>query len=142
MYRLFAAASLVLLASASALAQVIDPLTSGRRILEAERMQSGERVVLDGILDEPVWTRARHGGEFIQQDPTLGAPPTERTEVRVAFSQDHLYIGVICFDSEPDKLQGNSSKRDEFLSGDDRFMWTLDTFLNQQTGYFFERLSR
>ncbi len=138
MYRLFAAASLVLLASASAWAQVIDPLTSGRRILEAERMTSEERVVLDGILDEPVWTRAKHGGEFIQQDPTLGAPPTERTEVRVAFSQDHLYIGVICFDSEPDKLQGNTSKRDEFLSADDRFMWTMDTFLNQQTGYFFE----
>ena len=65
-------------------------------------------------------------------------PPTERTEVRVAFNQDHLYIGVICFDSEPDKLQGNTSKRDEFLSADDRFMWTMDTFLNQQTGYFFE----
>ena len=29
-------------------------------------------------------------------------------------------------------------KRDEFLSADDRFMWTMDTFLNQQTGYFFE----
>ena len=138
MYRLFAAASLVLLASTSAWSQAIDPLTSGRRILEAERMQADERVVLDGILDEPVWTRAKHGGEFIQQDPILGAAPTERTEVRVAFSQDHLYIGVICFDSEPDKLQGNTSKRDEFLSADDRFMWTMDTFLNQQTGYFFE----
>ncbi len=101
-------------------------------------MQGDERVVLDGILDEPVWTRAKHGGEFIQQDPVLGAAPTERTEVRVVFSQDHLYIGVICFDSEPDKLQGNTSKRDEFLSADDRFMWTMDTFLNQQTGYFFE----
>ena len=45
---------------------------------------------------------------------------------------------MICFDSEPDKLLGNTSKRDEFLSADDRFMWTIDTFLNQQTGYFFE----
>ncbi len=42
------------------------------------------------------------------------------------------------FDSEPDKLKGNTRKRDEFLSADDRFMWTMDTFLNQQTGYFFE----
>src|SRR5690606_24853069 len=25
-----------------------------------------------------------------------------------------------------------------FLSADDRFMWTIDTFLDQQSGYFFE----
>jgi len=138
MLRLIAVAGLVLLSTTSAWSQAIDPLTSGRRILEAERMQPEERVVLDGILDEPVWKRAKDAGEFVQQDPTLGAAPTERTEIRVAFSQDHLYIGVICFDSEPDKLQGNTRKRDEFLSADDRFMWTMDTFLNQQTGYFFE----
>ena len=72
------------------------------------------------------------------QDPVLGGTPTERTEVRVVFNQDHLYIGATLYDSEPDKLKGNTRKRDEFLSADDRFMWTMDTFLNQQTGYFFE----
>jgi hypothetical protein len=119
-------------------AQPPDILTEGRRVVRAERMSPDERIVLDGILDESVWKRASHGGEFVQQDPVLGAEPTERTEVRFAFNGDHLYMGVICFDSEPDKLQGNTSKRDEFLSADDRFMWTMDTFLNQQTGYFFE----
>ncbi len=134
----FFAGMLLVLGAVSASAQSLDPLTSGRRLLHAERMQEEERITLDGVLDEPVWQRARHGGEFIQQDPVLGADPTERTEVRVAFNRDHLYIGVINFDSEPDKLQGNTSKRDEFLSADDRFMWTMDTFLNEQTGYFFE----
>ena len=115
-----------------------DIMNSGRRVVRAERMTTEEEIVLDGRLDEPVWQRAVSGGEFVQQDPVLGAEPTERTEIRFAFNKDHLYMGVICFDSEPDKLQGNTSKRDEFLSADDRFMWTMDTFLNQQTGYFFE----
>ena len=106
--------------------------------MTAERMRDDERIELDGVLDEPVWKRAQHGGEFIMQDPVLGGTPTERTEVRIVFNQDHLYIGVTCHDSEPDKLLGNTRKRDEFLSADDRFMWTIDTFLNQQTGYFFE----
>ncbi|MCC7243239.1 MAG: carbohydrate binding family 9 domain-containing protein [Acidobacteria bacterium] len=119
-------------------AQAPDILNSGRRIMYAERMLPDERIVLDGVLDEPVWARARSAGEFVQQDPVLGATPTERTEVRIAFNRTHLYMGVVCFDSEPDKLAGNTSKRDEFLSADDRFMWTMDTFLNQQTGYFFE----
>ena len=100
-------------------------------------------IVLDGVLDEPVWRRAVHGGEFIQQDPVLGAQPTERTGgPRVAFNRDHLYIGVICFDSEPDKLQGNTSKRDEFLGADDRFMWTMDTFPEPADGLLLRDESR
>jgi Domain of unknown function (DUF5916) len=113
-------------------------MQSGRRTMTAERMRDDEQIVLDGILDEPVWDRAQHGGEFVMQDPVLGGPPTERTEVRVVFNKDHLYIGATLYDSEPDALKGNTMKRDEFLSADDRFMWTMDTFLNQQTGYFFE----
>jgi Domain of unknown function (DUF5916) len=119
-------------------AQQDDILKSGRRILSAERMRDSERITLDGILDEPQWQRAISAGDFIMQDPILGATPTEPTDIRIVFNKDHLYIGVTCRDSEPDKLLGNTRKRDEFLSADDRFMWTMDTFLNEQTGYFFE----
>jgi hypothetical protein len=122
----------------TAAAQATDVMNSGRRTMTAERMRDGERIVLDGVLDEPAWDRAQHGGEFVMQDPVLGGTPTERTEVRVVYNRDHLYIGATMFDSEPDRLRGNTRKRDEFLSADDRFMWTMDTFLNQQTGYFFE----
>ena len=113
-------------------------MKSGRRVMTAERLHDGEHISLDGVLDEPAWKRATSAGEFIMQDPILGGTPTESTEVRVVFNKDHLYIGVLNRDSEPDKLLGNTRKRDEFLSADDRFMWTIDTFLNQQTGYFFE----
>ena len=132
-----------LMAPASAWAQpptppAADILSSGRRTMTAERMRDDEHIVLDGVLDEAVWGRAQHAGEFIMQDPVLGGTPTERTEIRIVFNKDHLYIGATLYDSEPDKLKGNTRKRDEFLSADDRFMWTMDTFLNQQTGYFFE----
>ena len=128
----------VLLLAPEVSAQVSDVMNSGRRTMTAERMRDDERIQLDGVLDEPAWGRAQHGGEFTMQDPVLGSTPTERTEIRVVFNRDHLYIGATMFDSEPDKLKGNTRKRDEFLSADDRFMWTMDTFLNQQTGYFFE----
>lgn len=119
-------------------AQPSDVMNSGRRVVTAERLTENERVVLDGVLDEAAWSRATSAGEFVMQDPTLGGAPTEKTDIRVVFNKDHLYIGVTNYDSEPDKLLGNTRKRDEFLSADDRFMWTMDTFLNQQTGYFFE----
>ena len=47
-------------------------------------------------------------------------------------------MGVTCFDSEPDKWLGYQRRRDEFLPSDDRFMWTIDTFLDARSGYFFE----
>lgn len=111
---------------------------SGRRIMVAERLREGETITLDGRLDEAVWSRAAPATDFIMQDPIFGGTPTEPTEVRIVFDRDNLYMGVTAHDSEPDRLMGNTMKRDEFLSADDRFMWTIDTFLDQQSGYFFE----
>jgi hypothetical protein len=109
-----------------------------RRAVPAERMNDGERITLDGIFDEPVWKRARPADDFIQVDPSNGRPATEATEVRIAFSDDVFYMAVTCFDSEPDKWIGFQRRRDEFLPADDRFMWAIDTFLDERSGYFFE----
>ena len=54
--------------------------------------------------DEPAWEQAVPATDFIQKFPNNGAPSTERTEVRFLYDDDNLYVGVICFDSEPDKL--------------------------------------
>jgi hypothetical protein len=110
----------------------------GRREVDAARLGAAERIVLDGRLDEEVWSRAVPAADFIQIDPQNGRPATEPTEVRIAFGENALYMGVTCYDSAPDEWLGFQRGRDQFLLGDDRFMWTIDTFLDAQTGYFFE----
>jgi len=110
----------------------------GRRRMNAFRLNDGESVMLDGVLDEPIWSRAVPASDFIQQDPQNGRPATERTEVRIAFDDESLYMGVTCFDSEPEKWIGYQRRRDEGLNSDDRFQWVIDTFLDGRTGYFFE----
>jgi hypothetical protein len=109
-----------------------------RREVAAVRLAAGEAIALDGRLDEPAWQRAMPAGEFIQQDPDNGAPATERTEVRVLYERHRLYLGVLCHDSQPDRLLGNQMQRDQPFDADDRFRWTLDTYLDGRTGYFFE----
>ena len=109
-----------------------------RRIVEATRLDDTERIVLDGRLDEGIWLRALPARDFIQIDPRNGDPATEPTEVRMVFSKDTFYMGVTAYDSEPDKWLGFQRRRDEFLSSDDRFMWRIDTFLDERSGYFFE----
>jgi hypothetical protein len=109
-----------------------------RRLVEATRLSADERITVDGRFDEAVWTRAIPAKDFIQIDPRNGEPATEPTEVRIAFSRDAFYLGVTAFDSEPDKWLGFQRRRDEFLGSDDRFMWRIDTFLDERSGYFFE----
>jgi len=109
-----------------------------RRQIYVARLAEGERIVLDGRLDEGIWKQAQPAKDFVQIDPQNGTPATEPTEVRVVISKDAFYMGVTAFDSEPDKWLGYQRRRDEFLPADDRFMWRIDTFLDERSGYFFE----
>jgi hypothetical protein len=122
----------------SADAQITEENSSTRRTIRATRLQDGEKIEIDGRLDEAVWKQAVPAADFIQVDPLNGTPATEPTEVRIVFTKDAIYMGVTCFDSEPDKWLGFQRRRDEFLPADDRFMWTIDTFLDERSGYFFE----
>jgi hypothetical protein len=104
----------------------------------ALRLEDGERVRLDGVLDEPFWSRAVPATGFRQQEPREGELATEHTEVRVAFDAHNLYLGVLLHDSDPAGVIGRQLERNAGLGSDDRFMWVLDTFLDGRTGYFFE----
>ena len=110
----------------------------GRPRVKAMRLEPNETISVDGRLDEPIWQRALPATGFMQQDPANGEPATERTEVRFAFSGNNLYMGVICFDSEPTKWMGNTMLRDAALASGDRFQWTFDPFMDGRSGYFFE----
>ena len=92
---------------------------------------------LDGRIDEAVWATATPITDFTQQEPVEGDEPSERTEIRVVFDEDNLYIGAILYD-DPDGVLAFQRERDASLGTDDRFMWILDTFLDGRTGYFFE----
>src|SRR5262245_53252954 len=127
-----------LLVAAAAFAQQAATEPPPRPAVTAVRLGDGEAITLDGALDEAAWKRAIPAADFTQQIPQNGSAPTEATEVRFLYSRDALYMGVTCFDDEPDKLLGNTMKRDEGLRADDRFIWIFDTFLDARNGYYFE----
>ena len=109
-----------------------------RRVVEAILLEENESIDLDGWLDEAVWERAIPATDFLQQDPDNGKPATEPTEVRVVYGRTSLYLGILCLDSDSGALLGNQLQRDQPLEADDRFMWALDPFLDERSGYFFE----
>jgi hypothetical protein len=106
--------------------------------IQSLRIPDGERIRIDGVLDEAVWALAIPVTDFTQQDPVEGGVPSERTEIRILHDRDALYIGATFFDSDPRGIIGHQRRRNAGLGTDDRFMWVLDTFLDGRTGYFFE----
>ena len=126
---------MALLAPGSAFAQA-DAET--RPTVEAYALPGETDVILDGRLDEPFWDRADAAEGFLQQEPDEGGTATERTVVKVAFDEGHLYIGAMLYDSEPDAILDFQRQRDASLSTDDRFMWILDTYDDGRSAYFFE----
>ncbi|MCY4572425.1 MAG: carbohydrate binding family 9 domain-containing protein, partial [Gemmatimonadetes bacterium] len=106
-------------------------------VLEALPLPTSAAIDLDGRILEDIWQSATPITDFMQQEPVEGGTPSERTEIRVIFDTDHLYIGAILYD-DPDGILAYQRQRDAGLNTDDRFMWILDTFLDGRTGYFFE----
>lgn len=92
---------------------------------------------IDANLDEQAWQHAAVIDAFTQVDPVNNAPPTERTEVRLLYDADTLYLGVRCLDAEPDLVIARSMARDGSHGSDDRITFTLDTFADQRNGYIF-----
>src|SRR5712664_1697786 len=67
-------------------------------------VRASEKVILDGVLNDRVWEIALPATEFTQRDPDEGKPATERTELRVAYDDDALYVGARMLDREPKRI--------------------------------------
>ncbi len=73
-------------------------------------------IVIDGRLDEPDWAIAKPITEFRQTQPTEGAPATQRTEVRILYDADAIYIGARMYDSLGARgVHGLLVRRDQML---------------------------
>ena len=105
------------------------------RIADAVRTRA--RVVLDGHLDETDWAIATPAADFIQWQPTPGAPASERTEVRFLYDESNLYIGAQCFDSQPDRMIAKDLKEDFAPAESDFLGIFLDTLHDQRSGFLF-----
>ncbi len=104
---------------------------------EVRAVQAEEGPRLDGLVDEELWLKVPVATDFIQQDPDLGAPASQQTEVRFLFDGQTLFIGIICFDEQPQEIVVSQTRRDGSLGEDDSIQIVLDTFKDQQNGYIF-----
>ena len=72
---------------------------------------------IDGRLDDPAWPAAPVSEAFTQHYPDEGAPPTERTFVRVLYDDRNLYVGIDCWQTHSPIVR-RLQRRDGFLPSD------------------------
>lgn len=93
--------------------------------------------IIDGLLVDDVWKQGISMNDFMQQEPVPGSNPSLRTEFKIIYDDDNLYIGVICYDDEPDKIIAREMKWDGFISADDNIKLIFDTFNDDRSAYWF-----
>lgn len=94
-------------------------------------MRRIQPVTIDGRLDEPEWATAQPATDFRQAQPKPGDPATQRTEVRILFDDEALYIGAKLFDDLGRKgVRSQLVRRDQHTSNSDALELIFDTYHN------------
>ncbi|MSO57090.1 MAG: hypothetical protein EXQ55_09270 [Acidobacteria bacterium] len=111
---------------------------AGREQYQIEVRQTDRPPTIDGELGVEEWRNAVVVDSFTQQEPTNGEPATERTEVRLIYDSQRLYIAVHAYDSSPAGVIATEMRRDSpRLLDEDNFQVILDTFRDSRSGYMF-----
>src|SRR5918995_5123167 len=106
------------------------------RSVAATRVEQGPAI--DGDLaGDPVWQAAAPASEFWQEQPDEGQPSSEKTEVRIVYTADTLYVGVMCYDRDPGSIIVSDSRRDAPLDDTDSFRIIFDTYRDRLNGFVF-----
>jgi hypothetical protein len=112
--------------------------SGGRGAPAAAAARSGGAPVVDGdVLGDAAWQVPPVATEFWQERPEEGQPASERTEVRIIFTGETLYVGVVCYDRDPSGIIVSDARRDAPLEETDSFQLILDTYRDQLNGFVF-----
>ncbi len=118
------------------LAQDSSPAGAGPKTVQI--MRADIAPVLDGRLDDEVWSRAEIVDDLHQISPVEYAEPTEQTRIYILYTDDALYVGAELSYNDPDHIYARILRQEEAVFGDDLFAIYLDPFYDRRSGYRFE----
>lgn len=92
---------------------------------------------IDGDLTDPAWQTAPVLTNFIQNYPSYGVVASTKSEVRILYDNDAVYIGAYLYD-DPSLIRKQLTPRDGEQRQDvDYFSVFFDTYHDQQNGFQF-----
>ncbi|MBK6946981.1 MAG: hypothetical protein IPH16_01895 [Haliscomenobacter sp.] len=91
------------------------PVVAKKQLQAARALHA---IQIDGALTEAAWQAVSPGTDFITLEPVPGEPSSQKTEVKVIYDNTGIYIGAICWDTEPGGIQKELTQRDQFGNTD------------------------
>jgi len=117
-----------------AVSDIVRPVADA---LEMIATRTDKPPVLDGLVNDPVWELAVPIGDFRQREPRSGMPASERTEVRILYDEENLYVAFVLYDRDPDRVIATQLRRDDRMRTDDTMAILLDTYHDHRNGFLF-----
>lgn len=79
-----------------------------------------ENISIDAELNETSWKDAEIATDFVSLEPKNGTPIPEefKTEVKILYSDNAIYVGAKLYDPNPDKILKELVERDELGTSD------------------------
>lgn len=93
-------------------------------------------IEIDGRDHDAVWRNAQVIDGFRVFDPVEDGNPSMKTEARVAFDENNVYVLVRAYDPEPDKIMALLSRRDERTQSD-YIRVLIDSYHDKRSGFEF-----
>ena len=91
---------------------------------------------LDGTLDEAIYERVQPASDFIQIEPSPGAPARDQTEFWIMFDDKNVYMAARAWDSDME-IVTTEMRRDNLWNGNDTIGFAFDTFLDRRNSLAF-----
>jgi hypothetical protein len=113
------------------------PNDGNGRTLRALRVTAAHGApTVDGRLDDAVWAASDSISDFIQTEPNEGEVACFRTVGRIAFDAQAIYVAIRAYDSEPDKIMAQLTRRDQESASDWLYVG-FDSHHDLRTAYIF-----
>src|SRR6266480_1699287 len=96
----------------------------------------GTTLKIDGVLDEPAWSRAALLTGFSQYRPVDGRPAEDSTDVLAWYAPDAIYFGIRAFEPHGHVVRATLADRDN-IDADDHVAILLDTYLDHRRATMF-----
>lgn len=93
-------------------------------------------ITLDGMSNETAWQIVQPLDVGMHQ-PVFGNDPSEKTEIRIAYDEEYLYVSGRFYDSDPKGIRGNALERDGTSFSEDGLIIVLDTFNDNENALCF-----
>jgi hypothetical protein len=104
--------------------------------MNAVRIENNSIVKLDGYLDEAIWDQVPFATDFTQRFPVDGGRPSQKTEAKILYTDSHIFVGMMAYESAPDSIIKSLFRRDGNEASDWVYV-SFDSYNDKRTAFTF-----